>query len=79
VTELAERLQLAQNTVTELVERAEAAGLVAREPSGADGRIVRLRLTPEGERRLAQTGYALREDRRRLVALVSELGEAPQS
>src|ERR687884_671665 len=31
VTELAERLQLAQSTVTELVRRAEEAGLVERE------------------------------------------------
>src|SRR5919204_3727685 len=39
VTELAERLQLAQSTVTELVGRAEEAGLVVREPSGLDGRV----------------------------------------
>ena len=33
MTELAERLQLAQSTVTELVRRAEAAGLIEREQS----------------------------------------------
>ena len=71
ITELAERLQLAQNTVTELVARAEAAGLLARERSGTDGRVVRLRLTEEGERRLAATVAALREDRRRLVHLAA--------
>src|SRR5947199_7287912 len=49
VTELAERLQLAQSTVTELVRRAEEAGLVQREPSSVDGRVALLRLTPEGE------------------------------
>jgi DNA-binding MarR family transcriptional regulator len=54
VTELAERLQLAQSTVTELVRRAEEIGLVERERSPVDGRIAHLRLTPEGERRLAQ-------------------------
>ena len=32
VTELSERLQLAQNTVTDLVARSEAAGLLEREP-----------------------------------------------
>src|SRR4029077_18385465 len=53
VTELAERLQLAQSTVTELVSRAEEIGLVERERSSEDGRIAILRLTPEGERRLA--------------------------
>jgi DNA-binding MarR family transcriptional regulator len=55
VTELAERLQLAQSTVTELVRRAEETGLVERERSSADGRIAYLRLTAEGEGRLAQS------------------------
>jgi DNA-binding MarR family transcriptional regulator len=55
VTELAERLQLAQSTVTELVRRAEEAGLVGREPSASDGRVAHLRLTAEGERRLARS------------------------
>ena len=54
VTELAERLQLAQSTVTELVSRAEEIGLVERERSSEDGRIAILRLTPEGDRRLAE-------------------------
>ena len=52
VTELAERLQLAQSTVTELVSRAEEAGLIAREQSRDDARVAHLRLTAEGERRL---------------------------
>src|SRR5438552_11433587 len=53
VTELAERMQLAQSTVTELVRRAESAGLIAREQSANDARVAHLRLTDEGERRLA--------------------------
>src|SRR5207253_2854006 len=52
VTELAVRLQLAQSTVTELVGRAEDAGLVERRQSSDDARVAHLRLTPEGERRL---------------------------
>src|SRR5438094_10633998 len=55
VTELADRLQLAQSTVTELVRRAEAIGLVERERSSIDGRIAYLGLSAEGERRLAST------------------------
>jgi DNA-binding MarR family transcriptional regulator len=55
VTELAERLQLAQSTVTELVSRAEEVGLLARERSTQDARIAHLRLTDEGERRLASS------------------------
>jgi DNA-binding MarR family transcriptional regulator len=60
VTELAERLQLAQSTVTELVRRAEETGLLEREQSQTDARVVHLRLTPEGSRRLelAYTGLA---------------------
>ena len=73
VTELAERMQLAQNTVTDLVARAEATGLLSREISPDDGRIAFLALTPEGERRLAGTVAGLRADRRRLAALVRSL------
>jgi DNA-binding MarR family transcriptional regulator len=63
VTDLAERLQLAQSTVTELVTRAEDAGLLRREPSAADGRVAHLRLTPEGEHRLAKSFTNLAEER----------------
>jgi len=52
VSELSERLQLAQHTVTELVGRAEAAGLIARERSCRDRRVAYLQLTREGEERL---------------------------
>lgn len=72
ISELAERLQLAQSTVTELVARAEAAGLLEREPPGTDGRVVNLRLTEEGDQRLAATVSALREERRHLVAVLAE-------
>ena len=58
VSELAERLRVAQNTATELVQRAEKLGLVAREPSETNGRVAYLRLTPEGERRLAKAFVA---------------------
>jgi len=63
VTELARRLQLAQSTVTELVNRAEESGLVVREQSGRDARVAHLRLTAEGERRLACVYRTLDADR----------------
>jgi DNA-binding MarR family transcriptional regulator len=53
VTDLVERLALTQSTVTELVQRAEEAGLVRRQPSELDGRVMYLLLTPLGERRFA--------------------------
>jgi DNA-binding MarR family transcriptional regulator len=69
VTELAQRLQLAQSTVTELVSRAEEAGLVHREQSQTDARVAHLRLTEEGERRIeaAFTGLAAERDQLREV------------
>ena len=53
VTELSDRLQLAQSTVTELVRRAEEVGLLTRAQSARDARVAHIRLTDEGERRLA--------------------------
>jgi DNA-binding MarR family transcriptional regulator len=73
VTELADRLQLAQSTVTELVGRAEEAGLVAREPSQSDGRVAHLHLTREGERRLVQAVELLEAERRALRAAFDHL------
>jgi DNA-binding MarR family transcriptional regulator len=76
VTELAERLQLAQSTVTELVRRAEQAGLVEREQSSADGRVAHLRLTREGERRLAKSFTSHAEERRELQEAFAHLDRA---
>lgn len=73
VTELAERLHLAQSSVTELVRRVELAGLVAREPSATDARVVYLRLTPEGERRFAQAFESLAAERHALREAIAGL------
>jgi DNA-binding MarR family transcriptional regulator len=73
VTELARRLQLAQSTVTELVSRAEEAGLVAREQSQADARVAYLRLTPEGEERLSSAFTGLETERSQLRDSFSSL------
>jgi DNA-binding MarR family transcriptional regulator len=74
ITDLAERLQLRQSTVTELVDRAEDAGLVTRRPDRLDGRVVRLELTRTAERRLAATLAEMGRERERLEALLSRLG-----
>ena len=73
VTELAERMQLAQSTVTELVRRAEEAGLVEREQSQQDARVAHLRLTAEGERRLMRSFTELTKERAALAAAVAHL------
>jgi DNA-binding MarR family transcriptional regulator len=77
VTELAERLQLAQSTVTELVRRAEEVGLVEREQSPADGRVAHLRLTAEGERRLSRSFATMAAEREQLRAVFAHLDESP--
>jgi DNA-binding MarR family transcriptional regulator len=75
VTELSERLQLAQSTVTELVRRAEEAGLIEREQSTQDGRVAYLRLSEEGERRLLLSFTELATERRQLREAFAQLDE----
>jgi DNA-binding MarR family transcriptional regulator len=76
VTELADRLQLAQSTVTELVRRAEETGLVARTQSQDDARVAHLRLTPEGDRRLMQSFTELSTERAQLREAFATLDDA---
>jgi len=78
VSELCERLQLAQSTVTELVQRAENAGLVRRTQAREDGRIAYLTLTPEGERALRSVHDQLRPEREALAHILREVdGHSP--
>jgi DNA-binding MarR family transcriptional regulator len=72
-TDVADRLLLDRTTVTELVARAEREGLLTREPSEADRRVVYLRLTAEGERRLSAVIDATESERRALAGAFSEL------
>jgi len=48
----AERLGLCHNTVVELSNRCEAAGLIARRQVGSDRRCVLLELSPRGRKKL---------------------------
>src|SRR5204863_2932529 len=73
VTELSERLQLAQSTVTELVRRAEEVGLLEREQSERDARVAHLRLTAQGEQRLMQSFTELAKERAQLAAAIAQL------
>lgn len=49
IGDLAEYMLLRPHSTVELVDRAEAAGLVRREPDQSDGRVVRVRLTAKGD------------------------------
>jgi len=70
VTELADRMQLTQSTVTELVTRAETAGLVSRTQSADDARVFWLELTDEGQNRLARAVERNGAERNRLIQLL---------
>lgn len=76
MTEISSRLSLRQTAVTELVKRAEEAGLVERSTSTADGRVSVLALTAEGERRLMRAFVGLREERRQLAEAMSAVGSS---
>jgi DNA-binding MarR family transcriptional regulator len=73
ITELCDLLQLQQTAVTELVKRAEEAGLVERHASPDDGRVWLLQLTPEGDRRLVLAFEGLRGDREALAEALAQL------
>jgi DNA-binding MarR family transcriptional regulator len=75
ISSLVDKLALTQSAVTELVQRAEAAGLVGRRASPDDGRVVHLFVTPEGEQRLARVHEALGPERGHLRQIVDSLDE----
>jgi DNA-binding MarR family transcriptional regulator len=73
VSELVSALALTQSAVTELVQRAEAAGLVTRAASKDDGRVVILSLTEAGEAKLAAVHEALGPERSHLRRVMDGL------
>jgi DNA-binding MarR family transcriptional regulator len=52
ISDVAGWLLLRHHSAVELVDRAQAAGLVQRHPDANDSRVVRLGLTPPGTKRL---------------------------
>jgi DNA-binding MarR family transcriptional regulator len=73
VSELVETLALAQSAVTELVQRAEQAGLVSRAASLEDGRVMHLSLTRGGEQKLARVHDSLGRERAELRRVIDGL------
>jgi len=67
VSEVAEHLLLRRHSVVGLINRAVAGGLVTRSSDPEDHRVVRLRLTKLGERRLEQLSALHLEELRRLA------------
>jgi DNA-binding MarR family transcriptional regulator len=58
IKELGERLSLDSNTLTPLIKRLEAAGFVKRRRDPEDERVVRVDITPEGEKTVAEAACA---------------------
>ena len=73
VGDLADYLLLRHHSTVELIDRAEAAGLVQRWRDEDDGRVIRIRLTTEGERRLGQLSAAHFNELRRLAPVLDHL------
>lgn len=66
VGEVAERLQLRHHSIVELVNRAQAQGLVERATHPDDARSVRVLLTADGEQILRRLSALHRDELRRM-------------
>jgi DNA-binding MarR family transcriptional regulator len=79
VGKLGKRMCIGQSAATQLARRTENLGLIERTVSPLDARVHPLRLTAEGERRLAQSLGALTADRAALVSALEPVLAAFQS
>lgn len=73
VSDLADYLLLRHHSTVELIDRAQAAGIVRRVPDASDGRLVRIQLTPRGERILNELTPAHLVELHALAAVLDEL------
>lgn len=73
VSALRGSLDLAQASITQLVRRAEDAGLLSRDVSDADARIRYLRVTASGQKRLAAAVSELSEERKQLAEILKDI------
>jgi DNA-binding MarR family transcriptional regulator len=62
ISEIADSMMLRHHSTVELIDRAEAAGLVRRSADSKDQRLVRVRLTSEGARKLERLARAHLEE-----------------
>ena len=73
IGDVAGYLLVQHNTAVELVDRAQQLGLVRRVADPDDNRVVRLHLTEDAERRLADVTATNIEDLTRLAGLLKDL------
>lgn len=76
ITELCRALDMRQTAVTELVKRAQEAGLVTRTQSKVDRRVVLVHTTPDGEARFKRVFVSLNADRAAFAHALDRLKEA---
>jgi len=77
VGDLANYLLLRPHSAVELVDRAEAAGLVRRVPDAADARVVRVELTNRGDLLVTRLTQKHLEELHKLAAVLGQLTERP--
>jgi DNA-binding MarR family transcriptional regulator len=73
VGDLADYLMLRHHSTVELIDRAEAGGLVERWRDPDDARVIRIRLTATAESRLNQLSTAHLAELRRLAPILAHL------
>ncbi len=73
IWEIAEYLLLQKHSAVGLVDRAEAAGVVRRQPDERDGRVVRVRLTEKGDRLVTELTKANLEELYKLADALNGL------
>ena len=74
IGELAERLQAQHHGVVALVDRSERLGLLKRQPGRDDKRVVEVHLLAKGEKLLERVAAEHRDEIRRLLGELEELG-----
>jgi DNA-binding MarR family transcriptional regulator len=78
IGDLAGYLLLRPHSTVELIDRAEIAGLVERTRDPADGRVVRVRLTPEGDQIVHKLTRAHLERLHELATVLDEFVTRPE-
>ena len=73
IGEIAEYLLLRHHSTVELVNRAQAAGVVSRVKDDTDGRLVRVRLTPTGEQAIERLTQLHLDELQQLEPLLRHL------
>lgn len=75
ISELSDHLLLKHHSMVELVNRAEAAGLVVRRPDSRDHRVVRIELSPKGAKLIVELSQRHLDEVARLLPALAPLAQ----